>query len=103
VRSLLRPLVKDRVLNRQQRAVAASRGAQASTGEISTAVAPRTDPDTADAITVVPLVSLLQSRPPDQVVVLAVDVSRMTRVDADEVLASLRTFGADILGIIGTR
>ena len=54
-------------------------------------------------VTVVPLVSLLQQRPPEQVVVLAVDVDRMKRVDVDEVLASLRTFGADILGIVGTR
>lgn len=104
VRTLLRSLDKDRVLNRQQRAVGARHGAHATTGEMSTAVAPRTGLDgDADAVTVVSLVSLLQQRPPDQVVVLAVDVSRMTRVDADEVLASLRTFGADILGIVGTR
>ncbi len=73
----------------------------AATGE-ATAVAVRIDP-AQDPVTVASLVSLLQHQPPEQVVVLAVDVERMRQVEVDEVLASLRPFGADLLGIVGYR
>ena len=104
VEHLLNPLVQKRAQPPQQVVVSAPR-AGSSPSSPGSAIA-TVDPKLVDLdnmVTVVPLVSLLQQRPPEQVVVLAVDVDRMKRVDVDEVLASLRTFGADILGIVGTR
>src|SRR6476469_1166626 len=98
VERLLGPLVMKRTLPSQHVVVSAPRATESasSPGSAIATVDPKLV-DLDNMVTVVPLVSLLQQRPPEQVVVLAVDVDRMKRVDVDEVLASLRTFGADIL------
>jgi len=105
VNKLIAPLISDRAQPSPQGQTSALTGvavASASGTGAATAVAVRTDPEHG-LVTVAPLVSLLQQQPPDQVVVLAVDVERMKQVEVDEVLASLRPFGADLLGIVGYR
>lgn len=105
VKKLIGPLVSDGAQMSVRGASPVHQGvalASASGAGVATAVAVRTDPSR-DLVTVEPLVSLLQQQPPEQVMVLAVDVERLKPVEVDEVLASLRPFGADLLGIVGYR
>ncbi len=105
VDKLIRPLVNGHAVMSSPSAPAALAGAALSSAPgsgVATAVATRTDL-ARDLVTVAPLVSVLQQQPPDLVVVLAIDVDRTKRIELDEVLASLRPYGADLLGIVGYR